>query len=439
MTAKGQGVALGGRIAKNGIVAQFLQIELFLTVFLDVANELLGIAGVPLVLGQVVRACFLVINLFVVFECGKRKESQVVVLIYLFVSLLVLREVSLGISGMSYAAAYWAKFLLYVSTFFAVKCAGDAGKIERATVERFFKWSVVFIAPAFLILAMAGLLEQSTFDSGYEGTILSKNSMSAVLLLLLAIAMFLAFRKQISPLWIVVVVSALFFLGSKSAIVFAVVAVGACILNELRRLTPRGILVLLVLVGGMGIALWLYRDTVWSVVNFQLQRYQYVLAQQGGSFVDYLLTGRNTLLAAGLSSYVGDFNPITFVFGSGISALSFDVAEIMNAAGTYRGIEMDFFEIALASGIVGLLITSVPFVIALRSLKRAKVSKSLYLALGIFIVVCFMALGGHVVTEGMPASYLGVYLAYVYLLSDDKALVDKELLEQTVERGASCE
>lgn len=437
MTAKGQGAVLGSKIARSDLVAQFLQIELFLTIFLDVANELLGIAGFPLILGQMVRACFLVVNLLVVLEYGERKESQAVVLIYLFASLLVLREVSLGISGMSYAAAYWAKFLLYVSTFFAIKCAGGAGRIEMVILERFFKWSVLFIAPAFLVLTMTGLLEQSTFDSGYEGAILSKNSMSAVLLLLLASAMFFTFRKRMSPLWIVVVVSALLFLGSKSTIVFSVVAVGACVLHELRRLTPRGILVSLALVGGVSIALWLYRDTVWQVLNTQLQRYQYVLEQQGGSFVDYLLTGRNDLLTAGLSSYVGDFNPITFVFGSGISSLSFDVAEIVNAAGAYRGIEMDFFEITLASGIVGLLIASAPFVVALRSLKRANVSKSLYLALGIYIVLCFMTLGGHVVTEGMPASYLGAYLAYVYLLSDGKNLAEKESSGWKVERGES--
>lgn len=426
MTAKGQGVVLESKIAKSDIVARLLQIELLLTVFLDVANELLGIAGVPLVLGQVVRVCFLVVNFLVVLEYGGRKESQTVILIYIFVSLLVLREVPLGISGMSYAATYWAKFLLYVSTFFAIKCAGSSKGIEMVILERFFKWSVVFIAPAFLVLAMTGLLEQSTFDSGYEGAILSKNSMSAVLLMLLAFAMFFSFRKQMSPLWIAVVVAALFFLGSKSTIVFAIVAVGVCILHELRSLTPRALFILLVLVGGTGVALWLYRDIVWQVVDFQLQRYQYVLEQQGGSIVDYLLTGRNDLLTAGLSSYIEGFSLITFVFGSGISALSTGVAEIVNATGAYRGIEMDYFEIMLASGMVGLLITSAPFVVALRSLKRANVPKSLYLALGIFIVLCFMALGGHVVTEGMPASYLGVYLAYVYLLSDGKNLVEKK-------------
>lgn len=425
--------------AKN-LVSKLLWFELLITVILDTANELLGIVGVPLVLGQVVRACFVVLNLLVVFEFGEKRESQVVVLIYIFFALMVLREVDLGIGGIAYAAVYWAKFLLYVSTFFAVKCAGTAGGLEIEAVEKFFRWSIVFIAPAFLLLAMMGLLEQSTFDSGFEGAILSKNSMSATLLLLFAISLFFAFENKTSFLWTVVIAAALFLLGSKATIAFAVVVIVASALHEMRRLAPRGLLTLALLVAGVCIALWLYRDSVILVIDSQLQRYRFVMNQGGGSFIDYLLTGRNDLLDAGISYFLSDITPITLIVGSGISSLSHGVADIVNAATAYRGVEMDVFEIALASGAAGVLVALSPLVMSMCSLRNNRTPNSFYLVIGALVMLCFMVLGGHVVTEGMPAAYLGIFLAYICLirksdincqkLSSSSAMVDGGVREQ---------
>lgn len=397
------------------MLAQLLVFELFATVFLDTANELLGILGAPLVLGQVVRAFFIFLNLFAIFEFGKRMESQVIVLIYLFFALMVFREVYLGIGGMSYAATYWAKFLLYVSTFYAIKCAGSAGALKVETVETFFRWSVVFIAPAFLFMVMVGLLDQRAVDSGYEGEILSKNSTSATLLILFATSLFLALRKRVSFFWVIVIAVTLTLLGSKSTIVFGATMVIACVFNELRSLAPRSLLLLGLMAIGICAAIWIYRDAVGMVVESQLQRYQYV-TERGGSFMDYLLTGRNDLLGAAAASFLDRMTPLSLMVGNGIAALSFDVADIVNAAGMYRGVEMDFFELAFASGVIGLTITLIPFAMSLKALMRIEFEHSFYLGLGVLVAGCFMAFGGHVVTEGMPAAYLGVYLAYICLL-----------------------
>lgn len=402
----------------GSIVAKLLWFELFVTVFLDTANELLGIIGVPLVLGQVVRSCFLLLNLVAILEFGKRKESQAIILIYIFFALMILREATLGLDGMAYAAVYWAKFLLYVSTFFAVRCTVMAGRMSIFLIEKFFKWSIYFIAPAFLALAMMGFFEQSSFDSGYEGAILTKNSMSATLLMLLAISMFLAFRGKLLFLSVVVIAIALLFLGSKSTIAFGILMILICILHELKGLTSKGLLTLIVLLTGIVFALWLYRDSIVMVIDSQIQRYQYVMNQQNGSFVDYLLTGRNDLLEAGLRSFTDGINILDLIIGSGISTLSFGVAGMVDATSVFRGVEMDTFEIVLASGIVGLAVTFVPFVLAGRALKRSSDSNVFYLGVGLFVITCFMTLGGHVVTEGMSSSYLGVYLAYICLLND---------------------
>lgn len=398
------------------MVAKLLWLELVITVFLDTANELLGFFGVPLVLGQLARFCFLFINVIVIFEFGERKETQAIVLIFVFFALMTLREAPLGMSAISYAATYWAKLLLYVSTFFAIKCAGSAGGITVDSIERFFKWSIKFIAPVFIALAMLGVLDQRSFDLGYEGSILSKNSMSATLLLLLAVSLFLVFRKRLSFLWSIAVAASLFLLGSKAAMVFVLVIALACFLHELRRLSPKGMFTFGVIFAGICVALWFFWDSVSLVIESQLQRYQYVLNQQSGSIADYLLTGRNDLLVAGLSSFLSDLSLPSLIVGSGISALSSGVANFVNAAVAYRGIEMDLFEIALASGIVGICVTLAPFVMSVRALRENRVTDSFYLALGLLVAFGFMVLGGHVVTEGMSAAYFGAYLAYICML-----------------------
>ena len=401
---------------ERSMATKLLWLELAITVFLDTANELLGFFGFPLVLGQLTRFCFLAINVIVIFEFGKRKETQAVVLIFTFFALMILREVSLGMSAMSYAAVYWAKFLLYVSTFFAIKCAGSAGGITVDSIERFFKWSIMFIAPAFLVLAILGVLDQRSFDLGYEGSILSKNSMSVTLLLLFVVSLFLVFRKRLSFLWSIVVAVSLFLLGSKATIAFALVIALACFFHELRRLSSRGLLTVGVMLAGICLALWLFWDSVSAVVGSQLQRYRYVLTQQDGSIADYLLTGRGDLLEAGLTSFLDDLSLPFLIVGSGISTLSSGVASFVDAAVAYRGIEMDIFEIALASGIVGICVMLAPFVMSLGALREYRTTDSFYLALGLLITFGFMTLGGHVVTEGMPAAYFGTYLAYICML-----------------------
>lgn len=409
----------GTLISKRGVgrdlVSSLLWAELLVTIILDTANELLGLIGFPLILGQIVRAGFLIINLLVVLEYGERREAQSLILLISYFVLMILREVNLGVEAIAYAASYWAKFISYYSTFLAVKCAGFKGKINVDVLDKFFKWSIAFLAPAFIFLAALGLLQQSSFDSGFEGAILSKNSMSATLLIQFAMALYLMFRGRIFFIWPAVVAVSLFLLGSKSTIFFAAIMTCGCILHEVSRLSPKGFFVVGVLFCGIVAALWLFWDSVSSVLEAQLLRYRYVLTQQGGSLVDYVLTGRNDLLEAGFESYCNDMNALTILFGVGISSLGHCVANIVNASLPFRGIEMDLFEVAMASGFVGIVVVVAPYLVALKGLLDSKSREHFYLLLGLLVSFGFMVLGGHVVTEGMPASYLGVYLAYIVL------------------------
>lgn len=401
----------------QAMVSKLLWIELLLTIPLDIINELMSHAGIPVPLGQLVRGLFIAINVIAVLEFGSRKEAQITVLVVLFYAMMVLREVSLGLNAMAYAATYWAKFLSFFLTFLAIKSAGDAGMTSEALLDRFFFWSIRLIPLSYIVLAIVGVLEQSGFDSGYGGDILSKNSMSAVLLLFLSLSLYYVFQRKMAFIWPVTVAIALFLLGSKSTIVFCAAMIVACVLHELRGLSLRSICMAGVLVIGLCVGAWLFWDELSLVIDTQFKRYQYVTTSQGGSFVDYLLTGRNDLLQAGLSGYFEQFSPIFLVVGGGISSLGSSVADLVNSSSSIRGIEMDFFEIPLASGLIGLLVMVAPYLITIRKVHRGRPSGHYYLVFGILVQFLFMMLGGHVVTEGMPAEYLGILLAYSCLAS----------------------
>lgn len=428
--------APSSKVGSKEIVSKLLWLELYITVFLDVANELLGFIGFPLVLGQVVRACFLFVNFIAVLELGTRRTAQMMVLIYVFFAIMIIKEVVLGVNAIAYAGQYWAKTLLYISTFYAIRSAGLYSFMRIDQIEHFFKLSIVFVASSFVILAVFGFLPQDSFDSGYEGEILSKNSMSATLLMLFSFSLFLLFKKRISFIWVAVVAFSLFMLGSKSTILFSLIIAAACVLHEVRRLNITGLFTIAILLMGFSCVLAINWDFVSQVIQSQLDRYQYVMTQQGGSIADYLLTGRNDLLEAGVAYFWESASPLSLIAGTGVSALGYGVADIVNSPSSIRGIEMDLFEIVLASGVIGLTVVLLPLCTLLRDAKGRKSGGAFYLYVGALAVVAFMIFGGHVITEGMPASYFGIYLAYISLLLCKRSCADGNAASQSGESSS---
>lgn len=401
--------------------AKLLLFELTVTPFLDVLNELLIYYGFPVSLGQVVRGIFIVINAVVIVACGTRSISLLAAVVTLFYGAMSVRELSLGYEAVEYAISYWAKMLSFFLTFLAVRCAVFSGCIDKNAVERFFLVAIRVIAPAFILLAFVGVLSRSSFDFGYEGYILSKNSVSVVLLLLLSISLYYVMQNKLRLLWPVIIVVALFLLGSKSTIMFCAIMAISVVVHAVKARQPHGIFIAILLIVGMCMALLFFWDSVSSIVINQIHRYQFVVYQQGKSPIDYLLTGRSDLLEAGLESYQRLFNLLFLVVGCGVSTLGAHVAEAVGASSAFRSIEMDLFEIGLSSGLIGLLVLVIPFLIVIRLIVNRRPQNGFYLLLGIVVQILFLILGGHVVTEGMPAEYLGVFLAYTCVVSQDSS------------------
>lgn len=412
----------------NGVLSKLLWLELVVTIGLDAINEILSSSGFDLPLGQIARGLFLVINLLVVFECGRKKDAQAAVLIIVFFAMMVFREVPLGLEAMANAALYWIKLLSFILTYLAIKCAGANGGIKPTQIESFFRWSIYVIPVLYITFALVGILPQRSIDAGYAGIIMSKNTMSATLLLLLVVSLYLSFEKRLSFIFTVVIIASLFLLGSKSTILFAAIAVAVCIIKIMTRFTLRNfILAGLVLTCALA-ALWLFRESVEQVIHAQLQTYAYVTSQQGGTVLDYLLTGRNDLLSAAIGSFVSHITPVSILFGDGVSSLGAAIADSTGYTGAYRGIEMDLFEITLAAGLIGGCIALAPFATAIKTVTRSGgLSANLYHVLGVSFLFCFMLFGGHVLTEGMPAEFVGIYLAYIQLLQADNRSDDKQV------------
>ena len=426
---KGGQTTYGDARAKK-IISSLLLAEIFITVGLDTVNEVVGVFGVPQVLGLIARPFFICINIIAIVSFGKKREFRFCLFVCLWLIAMVLREAHLGVDGIKYAASYWSKPLLYITTFFAIKSSVCARHVKLNQVESYLRYSIYLIAPMFIILALTGVLNRREFDSGYAGLILSKNSTSVTFLILLVLSIYFVSRKKIKPYWTIALIVSLFFLGSKAAIVFASLIVAAGLTHEfkgriswnLKKVFPMAILMMALLL--------LFHDVVWSAVESQFLQYQYVLNEAGGSFVDYLLTGRNDLLDAATKVYLEKLSPLSIMFGCGISTLSEGIAEIVSYSGNFRSVEMDVFEIFYASGIVGILVILFPIAVTFKGLKRREDCGYFYFNLGMLIVMCFMVLGGHVVTEGMPAAYFGSYLAFGYLISSEseQRRVDGEIL-----------
>lgn len=396
---------------------RLLLCQLYITLFLDGINELSVHFGLGVPLGQIVRGVFIVFDIIIVFCLGSKKMVQVMVLCLAFFAIETLREVFFGASGVLYAGIYWSKVVSCILVFLAIKASYEAGYFQRDKLDSFFKLAIYIVPLIFLFFAAIGIITQNHIDAGVYGKILSKNALTAVLLILFALSLKYGFERLVFLVWAIVSLACLVLLGSKAALAFAaLILVSALVSRMVRKGTRKSFLpLLLLIVISITILYIIFSNRINEIIFNQIDQLNYTTQVRNQSILQYLLSGRNTLLAAGFESFKQGFTFFSVFIGNGIYSIAHDVAAFVGSGGAYRGIEMDVFEIFFGAGIIGLVFIFLPVVQGIKALRLHKTSDRYYLIVVLIIILLFSVFGGHVYTEGMAAEYFGIFLGYLVM------------------------
>ncbi|QOS68990.1 O-antigen ligase family protein [Eggerthella guodeyinii] len=423
------------RDPSSGVV-KLLYLQLYMTLFLDGINEIATHFGFPIPLGQVIRAVFLVVDMLVVFSLGRRRDVQIMILCIAFFALESLREVCFGFSGVVASGVYWSKVLSCILIFLAIKASYQRGLLNKKQMDGFFKLSIIIIPLFFLMLTYAGVMSLNQNDAGAYGSILSKNALTSVLLILFTMSLKFGFESPIRLIWTLIVMLCLVLLGSKAALILVAPILVLSMLHQMGKKGERRLWSFLLLGIGVIVGLSIFGDRINEVIESQLFRLHYVTAVQGQSWINYLFSGRNSLLEAGFTTFVSGATPLSLLVGDGFYSVTHGVANIVQSSGDVRGIEMDLFEILFSSGLVGLFFILLPVVEGVGAQRTNKSRDRFLLILALIVVLAFSILGGHVYTEGMASEYLGIFLGYL-TMKDSKNSQDDQIPGQTSQSSIS--
>ena len=146
-----------------------------------------------------------------------------------------------------------------------------------------------------------------------------------------------------------------------------------------------------------------------------MERQVYLFKQR--DLLTYLLSGRNWVLETAYEEVISHMSLLSLIVGKGYFAPHNKVALLMTGTGNQvRPIEMDWADIFVAYGLIGVLFTyGVALVLLYRVYKGRKNKEIQMFFVALCIMVIFASTGGHVYGEAISATFLGIVLAGCYM------------------------
>ena len=397
---------------KNKPVARcFALLCLYLTPVFDILNGIFANSGL-LSIGQATHTVMIIGNIFFILLLGYRKPVCATLFSSLYFLFFVLVQALLS-NGLSLNTDlnYSSKLLLFLTEWLFLKSCVDGKIISEKDFVSFLKYSMALIPLSILFAKITGTMKLSYGgEVGTKGYFTSLNALTIILITLVILAVHFAIYNKSSWLWAVFNIVAVFLLGSKSPFIFLAAAlVLAVLFNSKNRLKMIAFLTIIA-VGCYIVVHFFFSNEFTKIIQWQTSFMD--RAAQTDNWTQYLLSGRNQLLTAGWTVFLGHLPPIAFLFGIGPYTLQSGIGSILNLS-SLRGVEMDFAEIFFAYGAV--IALPLYYIILKAFTWKAKDQKTAFcdnLCLGGMLI--FSIFGGHVLTEAISATYLAMLLAFKY-------------------------
>lgn len=269
-----------------------------------------------------------------------------------------------------------------------------------------------------IVIYVVGLLFNlgtTTYKAaGYKSVFNANNGLNITVIVLFVFQMERAFntRKKIDYLYVMALMIILILLGSKSSFIF----IGFYFI--LRMLFEKNIKklikILFIILIATGVTYYIVKNLFYNQF-VEIMQHQTRLFQKenlAGSLMTYFLSGRNVFLGEAIAYVKNHINILSILLGVGNYNIQMHIGTAMTGGfATLKNIEMDFFDILFGNGIIGIMISyGYSLKIFFSNVKRILIQKKYGVFISFICMMIFSFTGGHVYTDSMGSTFLGMVL-----------------------------
>lgn len=388
----------------------------------DTLNGYLLLHHIPSPIGQAYRLFAMMVFSLFIFRKGDKAEFYK---LFLFVSLLyVLPGLYFfhdqSLKALDYDISLITKLIFIVLGIETYRCLFKKDLVSRRTIEKILNISLVIFPLTILIPKLMGLGFASYGTSGgYSAFYFANNDINIVLIILFVYSLERLFRsivivqqnfkfRYLADFMMMVIVTLL--IGSKSSMALILLTILIYLIKSLKRNSVVNNIKLFL---GIGLSTFLLVLIVSRFFQNQIQAIQErnsYFYSHSSSILNFLLSNRDNFLQAATDSLLNSPHFLIRLFiGNGPYQRNVDIGGLLNIG--FKEIEMDFFDVFFAFGIVGTLIIYAYFLRIYLKSKTEKMAetKNLFVYKYMFItILTFSTIVGHVLFSALSGSYLSL-------------------------------
>jgi hypothetical protein len=371
--------------------------------------------------GIIIRAIFLIFFLCIIFKYEFKKALMIFIIFFLFFINVVLSYYlnHFSVEGIIYDIKVLSKIMFFLSCIFAVNLLYKNKLFRLSTLKRTI-YNNLYSIPVLMILSYFLGIGKSTYgDAGFKGAFNQVNTINAALIVMFIFALekFYVSKNKILQLFFVITITViLILLGTKSSFFFVAFSLIMYIFYDSKNITRKLLFVFIMIILIFPIKFIIIKffyDQIQSVIN----RQRYFMSINQDSFITYLLSSRDKFFIAELQNFINDFSIRRIIIGIGKYYEQIELARNINIY-SFKGIEMDLFDIFFSYGVFGLIVTyflSIYLWIKNRN-KIFKIDQRPY-TISFICLIIFSILGGHIFVDSAGGTFLALMLSGMYMIN----------------------
>lgn len=394
----------------------------FLTInylIVDSFNGYLLRSGLTISISQIYKSLILILMLITILLYSRKYSFYLLLLFTVFLSMITLHIVYFPtLPHYTNNLIFFNKLIFVIVNFIFFKYLVS----KNPAKTRFFFFTlflfsllVIYINIVLSVLGF-GFYQYESQSIGYVGFFYSGNEVSALMIVLTSPLLFVTWGKN-KFLYVIFVFALLIFavlMATKVAIVGTILLIIFIPFiherNKIFRLTKTKVktvlLFLLIIIPFAG-----YLSILLITQVGILEKWVYSYSKFG--IYRALLSGRESFVSSGLTSYINDYSFLQMLFGRGYLMFQENLS-----AGGLKSIEIDFVDILLSYGIVGVIIIYSFWIYLILNSARRFTQKEYYYAPVVFftnlLLIAISSTAGHVLYSAMIAIPIGFLNAMVF-------------------------
>lgn len=378
----------------------------------DSINGVLIYTNMPSV-GSLYKVCVMGIMLIMILSNGKGISKQfgiiLVAIIYIFMSIFI--NYVIGNGGII-SIDYPIKLIINIILFYVLLQNIKNKHINGNTIYKILNNNVYVIILCIVVPYLLGMgYTIYAGNLGYKGFYYSQNELNAILIILLFFALHKLSKKI--KLWSIIqvigILICILLMSTKSSLIAIIIGIGIFAFEYMRKENARKKIVLL---GMISVGTLLVSGFIIRKIMDMITRQNSLHSIYKGSLLATLTSGRIFRLEKAWEQLIESDNFIINMFiGNGFFSKCL--------------VEMDFFDIFFYLGIIGVFfVFAFLMYVIIKGKKASKNDKNFIIITGLFVIIAFAFLTGHVLFMSSSGWYFVLYCIYI-MTYDFNAIEDK--------------